>query len=87
MGFIAYDATLRLGGFFLVLGIIFILGNKRERRKYYNSILLTRRDIKESFTHEPARPWLNAWRIGGWISIILGFLLLAAAGALWLIVK
>ena len=87
MGFIAYDALLKLGGFFVVLGIIFILGNRRERRKYYNSILLTRRDIKECFTHEPERSWLNAWRVGGRISIVLGVLLLAAAGVLWLIME
>lgn len=87
MGFIAYQAILRLGAFFLVLGIIFILGNRREQKKYYDSILLTRRDIKESLTHEPERPWLNAWRIGGRISIILGVLLLAAALVLWLTVR
>jgi hypothetical protein len=74
---------LAMGGFFLLLGIVFILGNKREKRKYYNSILLTRRDIKESITHEPDRPWLHAWQIGGWISLIVGIVLLIIGGILW----
>lgn len=79
----SYQVILAMGGFFLFLGIIFILWNKREKNKYYNSILLTRRDIKESLTHEPQRPWLNAWQTGGWISLIIGIVLLIIGGILW----
>jgi hypothetical protein len=74
-----------MGGFFLLLGIIFVLWNKREKTKYYNSILLTQKDIKESLTHEPERPWLHAWQIGGRISLIVGIVLLIIGGILWLI--
>ena len=80
-----YQVILVMGGFFLLLGIIFVLWNKREKKRYYNSILLTRRDIKESLTHEPERPWLNAWQIGGRISLIIGIVLLIIGGILWLI--
>jgi len=80
-----YQVILAMGGFFIVVGIIFILWNKRERKKYYNSILLTRRDIKESLTHEPHRLWLHAWQIGGRISLILGIVLLIIGGVLWFI--
>jgi len=59
----SYQVILGMGGFFLLLGIIFILGNKREKKKYYNSILLTQRDIKETITHEHERFWLHAWKI------------------------
>jgi len=69
-----------MGGFFVLLGIIFILGNKREKEKYYNSILLTRRDIKETITHEHERFWLQAWQIGGRISLIVGIVLLIIGG-------
>jgi len=79
------QAILGMGGFFILLGIIFILWNKREQRRYYNSILLTQRDIKESITHEPERLWLNAWQIGGRISLIIGAMLLIGGGILWLI--
>ena len=81
----SYQVILLMGGFFLLLGIIFVLWNKRERKKYYNSILLTQRDIKESLTHEPERPWLHAWQIGGGISLIVGIVLLIIGGILWLI--
>jgi hypothetical protein len=71
-----------MGGCFLLLGIIFILWNKREKNRYYNSILLTRRDIKEIITHEHERFWLHAWRIGGRISLIVGIILLIIGGIL-----
>jgi hypothetical protein len=83
MSQVSYQVILGMGGFFVLLGIIFILGNKREKKKYYNSILLTRRDIKETITHEHERFWLQAWQIGGRISLIVGILLLIVGGILW----
>jgi hypothetical protein len=74
-----------MGGFFVLLGIIFILGNKRGKKRYYNSILLTRRDIKETITHEHERFWLQAWQIGGRVSLIVGIVLLIIGGILWYI--
>lgn len=79
------QAILAMGGFFVLLGVILIMWNKREEGKYYNSILLTQRDIKESLTHDPDRPWLRAWQIGGKISLVIGIVLLVIGGILWLI--
>ncbi len=78
----SYQIILGMGGFFVLLGIIFVVGNRREKRRYYNSILLTRRDIKETITHEHERFWLHAWQIGGWISLIIGIVLLIIGGIL-----
>jgi hypothetical protein len=78
-----YPVILGLGGFFVLLGIIFILGGKRGKNKYYNSILLTRRDIKETITREHERFWLLAWQIGGRVSLIVGIVLLIIGGILW----
>ncbi len=78
-----YQVVLGLGAFFILLGIVFILWNRREKNKYYNSILLTRRDIQETITREHERLWLHAWRIGGWISLIVGMVLLIMGGILW----
>jgi len=72
-----------MGGFFVLLGIIFILWNRREKNKYYNNILLTRRDIKETITHEHERFWLHAWQIGGRISLVVGIVLLIIGVILW----
>jgi hypothetical protein len=74
-----------MGGLFTLLGIIFIFWNRREKNKYYNSILLTRRDIKETITREHERFWLLAWQIGGRVSLIVGIVLLIIGGILWYI--
>jgi len=73
-----------MGIFFIFLGIAFILWSRKEKRTYYNS-LVTRKDVKEFITREPERPWLNAWQIGGWVSLIIGIILAVAGGVLWLI--
>ncbi len=79
----SYQVILGMGGFFVFLGVIFILWNRREKNKYYNSILLTRRDIKETITHEHERFWLQAWQIGGRISLVVGIVLLIIGVILW----
>jgi len=78
-----YQVILGLGGFFVLLGIIFILWNRREKNKYYNHVLLTQRDIKEIITREHERFWLLAWQIGGRVSLSVGIVLLIIGGILW----
>ncbi len=87
MSLASYQIMLGFGGFFVLLGVIFVLWNRKEKKNYYNSILLTRRDIREALTHEPERPWLHAWQIGGRVSLILGIVLLITGGVLWLIMR
>ncbi|MDH4067437.1 MAG: hypothetical protein OEU97_00710 [Dehalococcoidia bacterium] len=79
----SYRVILVLGGFFVLLGIAFVFWNRREKNKYYNSILLTQRDIKETITHEHERFWLQAWKIGGWISLVVGIVLLIIGVIFW----
>lgn len=74
-------AILGMGVFFILLGVAFILWSRKERKTYYNS-LTARKDMKEFITHEPERPWLSAWQIGGWISLIIGIVLAVFYG--WL---
>ena len=77
------QAILALGIFFILLGITFLLWNRKEVKTYYNS-KSTQRDLKEFLAHEPERPWLNAWQIGGRVALVLGTLLAIAGGVLWL---
>jgi len=80
----ACQAILGLGLFFALMGIAFVLWNRKETRTYYTS-LASRRDLKEFITHEPKRPWLGAWGVGGRISLVIGGMLLVAAAVLWLV--
>lgn len=81
-----YWPLLLMGGLFVLLGLVFLALNRIDRREYYDSILLTRKDVREFLEQEPDRPGLNAWEIGGKISLVLGVLMLVAAGVLWLVV-
>lgn len=77
------QAILAMGIFFLLLGVTFLFWNRKEVKTYYNS-QSTQRDLKEFLAHEPERPWLNAWQIGGRVALVLGTLLAIAGGVLWL---
>ena len=83
MSLASCQAILGMGGFFILLGVAFILWNRKEKKRYYNSIL-TQKDIKEAITHEPKHPWLRAWQIGGRISLIIGIMLVIAGAILCL---
>lgn len=78
------QAILGMGVFFILVGIACILWNRREKRDYYDS-LTGRRDLKEFITHEPRRPWLSAWQIGGISSISVGVVLAIIGVVLWLV--
>ncbi len=80
----AWQAILGLGLFFVLIGIAFVSWNRKESQTYYAS-LASRKDVKEFITHEPKRPWLGAWGVGGRISLIIGGMLLGAAAVLRLV--
>ncbi len=72
-----------LGGLFLVLGIALLAGGRREEKDYYDS-LSTRSDMREFVEHSPQLPEPGALKIGGWLAIAIGVVLLALGGAFWL---
>ncbi len=84
MSLASCQTILGMGIFFLVLGLGFIGWDRRENKAYYDS-LLDRKDLREYIERQPQRSWMNAWRTGGQISLILGLLLAIAGGVLWLI--
>jgi len=77
-----YFILMVMGGVFILLGIVGIIWGSREGDVYYDS-LTTRRDVREYLERTPGRPEPSALKIGGWIFIILGILMLAGGGALW----
>ena len=72
-----------MGGCFVVLGIIFYFWGKAEEGRYYDTII-HRPDVREYMEHAPSRPEPGALRTGGIIALVLGILLIAAGGGLWL---
>jgi hypothetical protein len=66
-----------LGGFFILLGLAFILWGRRESRQLEEG-LAQRYDLREFVEHTPERPEPGALVIGGIISLALGLGLVAA---------
>jgi len=72
-----------LGGLFVIIGVALVVGGKREERGYYDS-LSTRTDMREFVEHTPQHPEPGALKIGGWLTIAIGIVMLAIGGGFWL---
>jgi len=72
-----------MGGVFILLGLVAIIWGKSEEKDYYDS-LSTRTDVREFLERSPQRPGLGALEIGGWISIMVGLVMVAMGGVFWL---
>jgi len=73
-----------MGGAFIILGLVTFLWGKSEERKYYES-LASRTDVREYLEHWPSRPEPGALKIGGWIAIAIGVLMVAVGGVFLLL--
>ena len=78
-----YWLPIAIGGFFAIVGIILVILGRGEERRYYDS-LAQRTDAREFLERWPERPRLGALKIGGWITIIVGGMLIIMGGAFWL---
>jgi len=73
-----------IGGFFIILGLVAIVWGRSEEKSYYNSISTRTDDLREYLEHWPQRPEAGALKIGGWITIAIGLIMLAIGGGFWL---
>ena len=72
-----------MGGLFILLGIAAIIWGRSEEKSYYDS-LSTRPDVREFLEHWPQRPQPVALKIGGWIAVAVGLVMLAIGGVVFL---
>ena len=72
-----------MGGFFAILGIILIILGKGEKKAYYDS-LAGRPDAREFLERWPERPRVGSLKIGGWVALAVGLVLVVMGGAFWL---
>ena len=79
-----YFVLIGVGGGFLILGLVGILWGKREETDYFES-MASRRDLREFVSHWPPRPQPGAVKIGGWIAVAIGLLILATGITLWIL--
>ena len=71
-----------MGGVFLLLGLATLLWGRGEEKSYYDAIS-ARADVREYLDHRPQRPEPGALKVGGWITIAVGLLMLALGGGFW----
>ncbi len=70
-----------IGGVFVLLGLGAFLWGKSEERHYFESIS-SRQDTREFLEGWPRRPQFGSLQAGGWISIVIGIIMLIVGGAL-----
>jgi hypothetical protein len=76
--------TIVVGVVFILLGLGTVLWGRREERRYYDS-LVTRTDLREFVNHWPRRPEPGASKIGGWIAVAVGLMLVLIGVIFWLV--
>jgi hypothetical protein len=77
------SSLLLIGGLFIFLGLVAVIWDRVEKRKYLNTIS-HRVDTREFLDGWPPRPQFGALKTGGWIAVILGIVLLVGGGILHL---
>ena len=72
-----------MGGVFILLGLALFFWGRSEEKGYYDA-LSSRTDVREYLEHEPQYPELGALKVGGWVAIAVGLVMLALGGGFWL---
>ena len=74
-----------LGALLLVLGLATFIWGKREEKGYFNALSARPGDTREFMEHWPSRPQPGALKLGGWLAMAVGLVMLTAGGILWLV--
>ena len=82
-----YFILIVVGGVFILLGVVAIIWGKREEKSYIDSLAARTNDLREFMDHWPPRPQPGSLKVGGWIAIIMGLLVLIVGVVLWLWAK
>jgi len=78
-----YLILMSMGGLFVLLGLAALIGGKREEEGYYDS-LSSRADMREFLEHSPEQSGPGALKVGGWITIGVGLIMVAMGVGFWL---
>ena len=80
-----YFILMGVGGLFIILGFAAIIWGRHEEKSYFDTIATRTDDLREFMEHWPPRPQPGALKIGGWIAIAAGLLLLVVGVIFWLL--
>lgn len=68
-----------VGALFIVLGIAAVIWGVKEEKAYYNGLAMKFGDMREFVERSPHHPQPLALKIGGWISIAVGVVMICTA--------
>ena len=68
-----------IGGSFVFLGLVVLIWGKIEEKRH-STTLTARTDMREFLDHQPQRPELGSLKIGGWIAITIGLVMIVTGG-------
>jgi hypothetical protein len=71
------------GGLFLLLGLGAWLWGRSEEKAYYDSMPARRYDVREYLERLPFRPEPGSLKLGGWLLIALGLVMLGIGAFMW----
>jgi hypothetical protein len=74
---------LGVGVLFVILAVLGIIWSRVEENRYYGA-MPGRTDLREYISHWPPRLEPGALKIGGWIALAIGLILLATGGYFWM---
>ncbi len=69
-----------VGGLFIIVGLAAIIWGKREEKSYFNALAKRSGDTREFMEHWPLRPQPGALKVGGWIALAIGLVMLIIGG-------
>ncbi len=76
--------TIVVGGVFLVLGVLSLIWGHHEEKRLLEG-LAGKRDLREFTVSHLENPQPGSLKMGGWLSIALGALLVIIGLILWLV--
>jgi hypothetical protein len=72
------------GGLFILLGLGAYIWGRSEEKAYYDSMPARNFDVREYLERLPFRPEPASLKLGAWICMSVGLVLLIAGGVMWL---
>jgi hypothetical protein len=70
-----------MGSFFIVVGLVLVLTGRSGEGNYIES-LARRPDLRKYVQHQSLTLY-EAWKLGGWVTLIVGIVMAAVGGVLW----